>query len=247
MAPGYELSAVKVAIEPHVDIESLPKTLESFTAAPSTGPIVLDPAQITSDFDPLRFEAAALEQLYVIRQVNTQKEKDSKPTETQHLSFLLISSPYNNPGHYLDLKSLDKANLIFSKALTALKPARVDYATAFYADALNFPTVLELVRNLSKIEHFEWKETSFYVVVFRSKLKEQIDTELLYKLDYESHREACESGGLLKYWFGKPNEEKRNLATCKFARSFPLSPFFHPIPRSLQKSASPHSFIASRL
>jgi hypothetical protein len=38
----------------------------------------------------------------------------------------------------------------------------------------------------------------------------------LYKLDYESHAEACESGGLLKYWFGKADGERRNLATCKF-------------------------------
>jgi hypothetical protein len=45
-------------------------------------------------------------------------------------------------------------------------------------------------------------------------------------LDYESHREACESGGLLKYWFGGPSEERRNLATCKHLDIFPFRMFF---------------------
>jgi hypothetical protein len=111
-------------------------------------------------------------------------------------------------------------------ALTALKPARPDYATATYTEALNFDSVLDVLRTLVKSEGAQWRETSFYVVTFRSKLKEGIDIDYLYKLDFESHREACESGGLLKYWFGKTDGERRNLATC-MSRVFS---FAHHIP-----------------
>ncbi|OAG02934.1 uncharacterized protein CC84DRAFT_1061420, partial [Paraphaeosphaeria sporulosa] len=162
---------------------------------------ILDPASITQDFDELRFEAAASRQLEVL-----------SPTAPR--SSQLISSPYNNCGHYLDLTTLDTPNLIFAKALTALKPLRSDYATAPYLTSLSFPAVLSLVRSLSHEAGYTWKKHAFYVVIFRSQLKADIDNDLLYKLDYESHREACESGGLLKYWFGKTNGERRNLATC---------------------------------
>ena len=56
--------------------------------------------------------------------------------------------------------------------------------------------------------------------MFRSKLKPLIDTEYLYKLDEESHREAVGSGGLLKYWFGAGDGQRRNLATCEFLLFF---------------------------
>lgn len=90
-----------------------------------------------------------------------------------------------------------------------------EYATAEYSTALNFPDVVEVLRGLVQKGGVQWPETSFYVVVFRSQLKPNIDNDYLYLLDYESHREACESGGLLKYWFGKTDRESRNLATCK--------------------------------
>ena len=73
-----------------------------------------------------------------------------------------------------------------------------------------------LIRRFSTELNHTWTSQTFYVVIFRSQLKPDIDNDLLYKLDYESHREACESGGLLKYWFGKTDGERRNLATCEF-------------------------------
>ncbi|KAF2112899.1 hypothetical protein BDV96DRAFT_497224 [Lophiotrema nucula] len=176
--------------------------------SPSPGGSVLNPSLITTEFDLLRFEAAALGQL------DTEGNDGQSVESSDEMSSLLISSPYNNPGHYLDLRDLDTSSHIFAKALTALKPVRQDYATAPYTEALNFPTVLELARKLSAEEKFQWREQTFYVVIFRSKLKDSIDSDLLYTLDYESHREACESGGLLKYWFGRANSERRNLATC---------------------------------
>ncbi|KAF2826027.1 hypothetical protein CC86DRAFT_293700 [Ophiobolus disseminans] len=171
--------------------------------------LVLDPALITQDFDLLRFEAAAFGQL---PKASTDGTKNDKIT----YSTSLISSPYNNPGHYLLLPTLPLPSLLFAKALTALAPTSPSYATLPYAQALNFPRVINVLRNLVQQEgaSFAWPETTFHVVVFRSELKPDIDNEWLYKLDYESHREACESGGLLKYWFGKSDDERKNLATC---------------------------------
>ncbi|KAI4919605.1 hypothetical protein J4E90_001742 [Alternaria incomplexa] len=173
---------------------------------------LLDPRFISTDFDKLRFEAAAHEQL-TLR--NEQSNKTALRAE-QPSSTLLISSPYNIPGHYLDLSSphLTASSRLLALALTVLKPATPTYATASYTQALNFDSVLTALRELIARENFTWRETSFYVVVFRSQLKEGIDEEYLYRLDEESHREACESGGLLKYWFGKADGERRNLATC---------------------------------
>ncbi|KAF2797549.1 hypothetical protein K505DRAFT_372401 [Melanomma pulvis-pyrius CBS 109.77] len=214
MAPGTDLSFLAGEISAALDTTLPTKTAKISSATPSQGIIVLDPSLIPTDFDLLRFEAAAYGQLHIAPDRDDNHDESSHASGSPLLSSLLISSPYNNPGHYLDLASLDTSNFLLSKALTALKPLRSDYATAPYTEALNLDFVVELLGKFAADEKFEWKEQAFYVVSFRSKLMEVVDNELLYTLDYESHREACESGGLLKYWFGAPNGERRNLATC---------------------------------
>ena len=221
MAPGTDLSFLASEIETAHEIKLPTKPVKVSLATLSQGAAVLDPSLISTDFDLLRFEAAAYDQLHVSTSKNDQHYNSSNPIA---FSSLLISSPYNNPGHYLHLASLDTPNQILSKALTALRPLRPDYATAPYTEALNLDTIVDLVRKFAADEGFQWREQSLYVVSFHSKLKAVIDNELLYALDYESHREACESGGLLKYWFGKPSEERRNLATCKCSPNSPLAP-----------------------
>jgi hypothetical protein len=148
----------------------------------------------------------------------------------------LISSPYPNPENQLSLPTLPEPSRLFALALTALTPTRADYATAPYTSAFNWPAVFALLRALSQKYNHTWQRTEFYVVIFRSKLNEVIDRERLGLLDQKSHEEACQSGGLLKYWFGAPNGERRNLATCmcfslflSLFLSFSLSRF-HVIP-----------------
>lgn len=239
MAPGIDISlrrqedgtihiAGPTSKSPAVDVTELPPTPPELNGIVSkSSSLVLNPAFVTQEFDLLRFEAAAFGQLPVtnsplLTPTNipepdfTTKQEEERSSPSPAYSNLLISSPYNNPGHYLDLSTLPTASRLFAKALTALRPIVPDYATAPYTESLNFSTVLEVLRSLASSEGFTWTETSFYVVTFRSKLKEGIDNDWLYKLDYESHREACESGGLLKYWFGKSNDQRQNLATCKY-------------------------------
>lgn len=195
---------------------------------PRPATLVLHPSFVTQDIDLLRFEAAASHQLpspdsapTTPGSATSDPGTTTSPTPSPAYSTSLISSPYNTPGHYLSLSTLSAPALLFALALTALKPTRPDYATAPYTSALNFPTILSLLRSLISSTGLPFPKSSFYVVIFRSTLRADADQDLLYKLDFESHREACESGGLLKYWFGKadlgPAGERRNLATCFWA------------------------------
>ena len=126
----------------------------------------------------------------------------------------LISSPYSETVHQLDLLSLDLQNQLTALALQALSPASGDFAIQPYSDAFNWIRVMDILRTLVKSSGMRWANRDFYVVEFRSRLKGQIDRDLLWRLDEMSHAEAAGSGGLLKYWYGDPDSERRNLATC---------------------------------
>ena len=103
-----------------------------------------------------------------------------------------------------------------AKALTFLKAIRDDYATAPYEDSFNWAEVLDELKRLCEAEEgFHWQEKTFYIVAFRSKVRQTTDRNYLGALDEASHLEATEGGGLLKYWFGEPDAMGRNLATCR--------------------------------
>ena len=128
----------------------------------------------------------------------------------------LISSPYSDLANQLDLRDLDTPFRLFALALTAMHPIRSDYATAPYPISFNWPDVFSLLRSICQHAGFVWHEQAFYVVIFRSQLSAKADRDRLGELDQRSHEEACASGGLLKYWFGSPDAEGNNLATCEF-------------------------------
>ncbi|KAH7326326.1 hypothetical protein B0I35DRAFT_347103 [Stachybotrys elegans] len=127
---------------------------------------------------------------------------------------LLIQSPYTEPDHQLDLDTLDNENEILARALTILTATRQDYATAPYNDSFNWPEVIDESRRLIKESGRGFQETIFYIVAFRSQIKPSTDYSHLGQLDKAAHKEAIDSGGFLKYWFGSPDTDLRNLATC---------------------------------
>jgi len=141
------------------------------------------------------------------------------PIQAEADSAYLISSPYLDPDHLLKISTLDTQSSLLARALTTLATATPLYATAPYHSSLNWPTVFSRLRDLSLAAKHNWTAQIFYVVEFRSKLKEQIDRPLLFDLDKYSHAEANISGGLLKYWYGSPDSQRRNLATCEFVPS----------------------------
>jgi len=127
---------------------------------------------------------------------------------------LLVVSPYEEEPHLLDLNTLDPAHQLLAKALVCMKNSRDDYATAPYQASFNWPEIVDSLRHLVAAANFAWKETAFYIVVFRSQIPPTTVYADLGGLDQPAHAEAMESGGFLKYWFGTPDQNGRNLATC---------------------------------
>jgi hypothetical protein len=134
----------------------------------------------------------------------------------------LVVSPYTSRPHLLDLRPLDISQRLLARALTVLQPMREDYATAPYAKAFNWDDVVGELRALAFQSAFSWRRQHFYIVVFRSQVPPSTNRIQLGELDEKSHAEATKSGGLLKYWFGMPDENGMNLATCE-GSFFPYS------------------------
>ena len=132
----------------------------------------------------------------------------------------LVVSPYTSQPHLLDLRSYQEPQRLLARALTVLEPVRVDYATAQYDRSFNWNAVVDHLRFLSKRVGHAWTRQDFYIVVFRSQVIPTTDSVELGGLDQNSHAEANRSGGLLKYWFGMPDENGRNLATCMQTHAF---------------------------
>ena len=128
---------------------------------------------------------------------------------------LIPSSPYTDLEHQLDLSTVDEQSRLLAVALLNLKQRTPEYALVKYEESFDLDGLVEELARLVRESDWKWKQQDFYVVEFRSQLKEDIDNALLFKLDKESHKEANISGGLLKYWYGEPDAERRNLATCK--------------------------------
>lgn len=128
---------------------------------------------------------------------------------------LLIVSPYSSRPHLLDLNTLTRSQSFFTKALTLLSPVTHAYATVPYIDSFNWDAVFNTLAAAVKENAFEWTNQFFYIVVFRSQVPPSTDRSQLAELDKRAHMEAMSSGGLLKYWFGVPDGDGRNLATCK--------------------------------
>lgn len=110
----------------------------------------------------------------------------------------LVASPYTEQEHLLDLETLDVENQILAQALVEMRHLREDYATASYLESFNWEEVIERARLLATVRGVEFKETSWYIVAFRSRIKPTTEYPDLGVLDQASHAEAMASGGFLK-------------------------------------------------
>ncbi|KAI1377012.1 hypothetical protein F4677DRAFT_64450 [Hypoxylon crocopeplum] len=126
----------------------------------------------------------------------------------------LVQSPYTEQDHLLDLRTLNAENALLARALARMGSVRPDYATAPYTETFNWGEVIEELRRLVGGQGHQWKETSFFIVAFRSQIPPTTVYEDLGALDKVAHAEAIASGGFLKYWFGHPDKDGKNLATC---------------------------------
>jgi len=127
---------------------------------------------------------------------------------------LLVISPYTEVSHRLDLDTLKLQEQQLAIALTDLRSLRQDYATCPYVEIFNWSEVVTTLRQLASASGDVWKVQTFYIVVFRSQIPPTTDYSHLGSLDKAAFAEAVKSGGFLKYWFGHPDHQGRNLATC---------------------------------
>ena len=140
---------------------------------------------------------------------------DSVENLNQTSTESLTVSPYVERPHLLNLQYIAIPQQLLAMALVILRPAREDYATATYQDCFNWSEVIQMLKDILSANGHNWIHRSFYLVAFRSQVKATTDRSYLGALDKRAHAEAMNSGGLLKYWFGEPDNDGRNLATCK--------------------------------
>jgi hypothetical protein len=110
----------------------------------------------------------------------------------------LVVSPYHEQEHLLDLESLNVENQLLALSLAKLRCLRADYATAPYTESFNWDEIIGTLRTLTREIGHTWKETSFFVVAFRSRIPPTTEYAELGTLDKAAHAEATASGGFLK-------------------------------------------------
>lgn len=151
----------------------------------------------------------------LLRRSSIETNSDLDANEIEDGTKWLVISPYMAPSHLLNLATLTEPQRLLAKALTMMTPIRSDYATASYQKSFNWREVIYTLKDLIITTGLQWVQQSYYVVVFRSQVLASTDRTHLAALDERSHAEAMRSGGLLKYWFGIPDGDYRNLATCE--------------------------------
>lgn len=129
--------------------------------------------------------------------ISSETEVPRTPDHADESRYLVVS-PYTEREHLLDLESVDTENQLLALALVHMKNLREDYATAPYLDTFNWGEVIESLRTLARKRGHHWKETSFYIVAFRSQIPPSTVYADLGVLDKAAHVEATESGGFLK-------------------------------------------------
>ena len=134
---------------------------------------------------------------------------------------VIVSSPYIGKRNLLHLGKLERPYQLVAYALLSFS-LRLDKNYAFdeYEDIFNLEEIRALVEQYSLQINYRFPGITAYVIAFCSSLKDEVRKSAtcrkeLADIDTHAHAEANESGGLLKYWFGVPEDlHGRNLATC---------------------------------
>jgi hypothetical protein len=90
-----------------------------------------------------------------------------------------------------------------SPDLTNIEPVSESYATAPVAEAFNWDECAE------GVDAGEW-----YLVAFRSVLRESADRDRLWESDRRAHEEAARASGFIHYFKGPPNDRRECLSFC---------------------------------
>ena len=105
------------------------------------------------------------------------------------------------------LVRVEDAAIYATSPFDRLVPVRAGYQTAPILEAFNWSYTLE------DVEQGRW-----YLIVFRSMRRQDVDDDLLGDHDDMAFAEAMASGGLLRYYKGAMDRERRCLSLCVWER-----------------------------
>ena len=147
------------------------------------------------------------------------KEKSGSPSR-----LFSICKCYTEDSQLVDLDTFHISDQLLMLALEQMSEARSDYAQheeVNYKNAFDWNGVLTELARLAGDAKYSWPQTrQYHVVAYYSQLEPDVanskeSRSQLGGLDEAAFREALEIGGLMKYWFGEPDGQHRNLATCE--------------------------------
>ena len=155
---------------------------------------VVDPRAITTAVSLTK----DLEDVSTVEAPATPGEERGAGAMTGAGARYLVASPYTEQEHLLDLESVDAESGLLAEALSLMRNTREDYATAPYAESFNWDKVMAELKAAAQRRGHRWKEASFFVVAFRSRIPPTTVYGDLGVLDKAAHAEATASGGFLK-------------------------------------------------
>ncbi|CAF9919841.1 MAG: hypothetical protein GOMPHAMPRED_001896 [Gomphillus americanus] len=166
---------------------------------------------------------AAEEQETPVRDLNSLEYLQAPlPRYAKWLDEHFAISEYDSKDeHFIDLTSYPLQDRLMAKALGIFGNRRPDYADPDipYELSLTLEEALVSLRRLVEGESdFRWTKREYYIVAYYSTLRAGLqaeDRKRLAALDEAAFREALPSKAFIKYWFGKPDQFGRNLATCQ--------------------------------
>ena len=135
-----------------------------------------------------------------------------------------ICKCYKEDSQLVDLDTFHISDQLLILALEQMSERRSDYAQheeVDYKNAFNWDRVLTELGRLAREAKYSWPQSrQYHVIAYYSQLEPGMATSnesrfQLGSLDEAAFREALEIGGLMKYWFGEPDGQHRNLATCE--------------------------------
>ncbi|MCJ1330038.1 hypothetical protein MMC10_006719 [Thelotrema lepadinum] len=136
--------------------------------------------------------------------------------------FMPICACYEKSHQLVDLNTLQIGDRLLVMALKKMSEIRRDYAQykeVDYKNAFNWDGVFAELKSLAEKAKYSWPQSrQYHIIAFYSQLDQTIgspEAPKLADLDEAAFDEAIEIGGLLKYWFGIPDDKGRNLATCE--------------------------------
>ena len=139
-----------------------------------------------------------LEDVSTVEVPATSDEEREAGARTGTVARYLVASPYIEQEHLLDLESVDAESGLLAEALSLMRNTRADYATAPYAESFNWDEVMAELEAVTQRRGHRWREASFFVVAFRSRIPPTTVYGDLGVLDKAAHAEATASGGFLK-------------------------------------------------